>query len=143
MTIRARDWISLAGLVVSVVGFSVVIRELIRIARVSEGGHVSHRVSLEEAASLSGRSSSLAHERARSADAGIIAAQGGHRVTAQSRLGDQVACGHVQAISVRLFAMSHKPRIRLPKTIAWSVWLSIQARILARNAWLCAGLNTA
>ncbi len=29
---RAGDWISLAGLVVSVIGFSVAIRELIRIA---------------------------------------------------------------------------------------------------------------
>lgn len=67
----------------------------------------------------------------------------GSGATAQSRPGDQVACDHVQAISVRLFAMSHKPRTRLPKTIAWSVWLSIQARKLARNAWLCAGLNTA
>ena len=100
-------------------------------------------MSLEEAASLSGGSSSLAHERAQSADVGIITAQGGHRATGESRPGDQVACDHFQAISVRLFAMSHKPRIRLPKTIAWSVWLSIQARKLARNAWLCAGLNTA
>jgi hypothetical protein len=30
------DWISLAGLVVSVIGFSVAIRELIRIAKASE-----------------------------------------------------------------------------------------------------------
>jgi hypothetical protein len=47
---RATDWISLAGLVVSAVGFSVVIKELSRIARASEGGQASQRVSLEEAA---------------------------------------------------------------------------------------------
>jgi hypothetical protein len=51
---RATDWISLAGSVVSAVGFSVVIKELSRIARASEGGQVSHRVSLEEAASPDG-----------------------------------------------------------------------------------------
>jgi hypothetical protein len=53
-TMRAADWISLAGLVVSAVGFSVVIKELNRIARASEGGQVSHQVSLEEAASPTG-----------------------------------------------------------------------------------------
>jgi hypothetical protein len=36
MTMRVGDWISLAGLVVSVIGFSVAIRELIRIAKASE-----------------------------------------------------------------------------------------------------------
>jgi hypothetical protein len=36
MTMRAGDWISLAGLVVSVIGFSVAITELIRIAKASE-----------------------------------------------------------------------------------------------------------
>jgi hypothetical protein len=36
MAMRAGDWISLAGLVVSVIGFSVAIRELIRIAKASE-----------------------------------------------------------------------------------------------------------
>ena len=35
---RAGDWISLAGLVVSVIGFSVAIRELIRIAHTSHAG---------------------------------------------------------------------------------------------------------
>ncbi len=35
---RVGDWISLAGLVVSVIGFSVAIRELIRIAKASEAG---------------------------------------------------------------------------------------------------------
>jgi hypothetical protein len=58
VTMRAKDWISLAGLVVSAVGFSVVIRELIRIERASEGGQRSHRVSLEETASLPGGPSS-------------------------------------------------------------------------------------
>jgi hypothetical protein len=61
-TMRVRDWIGLAGLVVSAVGFGVVIRELIRIARVSEGGQVSHQVGLEDAASLPGGSSSPAQE---------------------------------------------------------------------------------
>lgn len=58
VTMRAGDWISLAGLVVSAIGFSVVIGELVRIARASEAGQVSHRVSLEKADSLAGRSSS-------------------------------------------------------------------------------------
>jgi hypothetical protein len=57
-TMRAGDWISLAGLVVSAIGFSVVIRELIRIAHASEAGQVSHRVSLEKADSRAGGSSS-------------------------------------------------------------------------------------
>lgn len=35
-TMRVGDWISLAGLVVSVIGFSVTIRQLIRIAKASE-----------------------------------------------------------------------------------------------------------
>ena len=48
VTMRAGDWISLAGLVVSAIGFSVVIRELIRIAHASEAGQVSHRLSLEK-----------------------------------------------------------------------------------------------
>jgi hypothetical protein len=36
MKMRVGDWISLAGLVISVIGFSVVIRQLIRIANESE-----------------------------------------------------------------------------------------------------------
>jgi hypothetical protein len=36
MTMRVGDWISLAGLVVSVIGFSLGIRELLRIAKASE-----------------------------------------------------------------------------------------------------------
>lgn len=43
VTMRAGDWISLAGLVVSVIGFSVAIRQLIRIAHASEAGEVSYR----------------------------------------------------------------------------------------------------
>jgi hypothetical protein len=58
VTMRVGDWISLAGLVVSAIGFSVVIRELIRIAHASEAGQVSHRVSLQKADSLAGGSSS-------------------------------------------------------------------------------------
>ena len=58
VTMRAGDWISLAGLVVSAVGFSVAIRELIRIAHASEAGRVSHRVSAEKADSLADGSSS-------------------------------------------------------------------------------------
>jgi len=42
---RAGDWISLAGLVVSVIGFSVTIRELIRIAKASE----ANRRAIEQA----------------------------------------------------------------------------------------------
>jgi hypothetical protein len=58
VTMRAGDWISLAGLVVSVVGFGVVIRELIRIAHASETSHASHRVDRKEADPLAGGSSS-------------------------------------------------------------------------------------
>jgi len=61
VTMRAGDWISLAGLVVSVIGFSVVIRELIRIAHASEasqGSQGSHQVNLKEADPLAGGSSS-------------------------------------------------------------------------------------
>jgi hypothetical protein len=56
-TMKARDWISLAGLAVSAAGFSVVIRELTRIARAAERGQVSDQVSVDEAASLPGGSS--------------------------------------------------------------------------------------
>jgi hypothetical protein len=58
VAMRAGDWISLAGLVVSVIGFSVVIRELIRIAHASETGQARHRVSLKEPDPLAGVSSS-------------------------------------------------------------------------------------
>lgn len=43
MAMRVGDWISLAGLVVSVIGFSVVIRQLIRIAHTPEADQASHR----------------------------------------------------------------------------------------------------
>jgi len=45
MTMRVGDWISLAGLVVSVIGFSVAIRELSRIAHALEADQASHRAS--------------------------------------------------------------------------------------------------
>jgi hypothetical protein len=54
VTMRARDWISLAGLVVSVIGFSVVIRELIRIAHSSETSQARHQVNPKEADPLAG-----------------------------------------------------------------------------------------
>jgi len=54
VTMRAGDWISLAGLVVSVIGFSVVIRELIRISRASETGQARHQVNPKEADPLAG-----------------------------------------------------------------------------------------
>jgi hypothetical protein len=37
------DWISLAGLVVSVIGFSVVIWQSIRVANASKAGQASHQ----------------------------------------------------------------------------------------------------
>ena len=58
VTMRAGDWISLTGLVVSAIGFGVVIRELIRIAHASDAGQVSHRVSPGKADSLAAGSSS-------------------------------------------------------------------------------------
>ena len=63
VTMRAGDWISLAGLAVSVIGFSVMIRELIRIAHASETSHAmtsqaSHQMNLKEADPLAAGSSS-------------------------------------------------------------------------------------
>ena len=58
VTMRVGDWINLAGLVVSAIGFSVVIRGLIRIAHAFEAGQVSHQLSPEKADSLAGGSSS-------------------------------------------------------------------------------------
>jgi hypothetical protein len=55
---RVGNWIGLAGLVTSVVGFGVVIRQLIRIANASEADQASHRANREEAELLAGRSSS-------------------------------------------------------------------------------------
>ena len=55
---RVGDWISLAGLVISVTGFSVVIRQLIRIANALEADQASRRANREDADPLAGRSSS-------------------------------------------------------------------------------------
>jgi hypothetical protein len=41
---RVGDWISLAGLVVSVIGFGMTIRELVRITKASEADRPSQRV---------------------------------------------------------------------------------------------------
>jgi hypothetical protein len=58
VTMRAGDWISLANLLVSVIGFSVVIRELIGMAHASETGQARHQVNLKVAADpLAGGSS--------------------------------------------------------------------------------------
>jgi hypothetical protein len=48
MTMRVVDWISLAGLVVSVIGFSVAIRELSRIVHALEADQASHRASQDQ-----------------------------------------------------------------------------------------------
>ena len=58
VTMRAGDWISLAGLAVSVIGFSVMIRQLIRIAHASEASQASHQVNLKDADPLAEGSSS-------------------------------------------------------------------------------------
>jgi len=58
VTMRVGDWISLAGLVISVIGFSVTIRQLIRIAHASEAGQASHRANPEETGLPAGGSSS-------------------------------------------------------------------------------------
>lgn len=42
-TMTVGDWLSLAGLVVSVIGFSVVIWQAIRAANAQEGSPASHR----------------------------------------------------------------------------------------------------
>jgi hypothetical protein len=54
---RSGDWISLTGLAVSVIGFSVAIRELMRIARALGAGQVSNRANREEEGSSAGASS--------------------------------------------------------------------------------------
>jgi hypothetical protein len=58
MKLKAGDWISLAGLVISVVGFGVVSWQLIRTARASEAVQATCRVNREEADVLADRSSS-------------------------------------------------------------------------------------
>ncbi len=42
-TMRAGDWVSLAGVAVSAIGFGMVVRELIRIAHALEAGQAIHR----------------------------------------------------------------------------------------------------
>jgi len=56
--IRMGDWISVAGLVITVIGFGVAIRQLSRIADALEADQASHRASREERESLAGGSSS-------------------------------------------------------------------------------------
>ena len=63
VTMRTGDWISLAGLAASVIGFSVVIKELIRIAHASETSQARHQVNPKEADPLSGGSSSFLNRR--------------------------------------------------------------------------------
>jgi hypothetical protein len=58
LKIKVRDWVGLAGLATSVIGFSVVIRQLIRIANASEADQASGRTDRKEADSLAGQSSS-------------------------------------------------------------------------------------
>ena len=49
MKMTVGDWISLAGLVISVTGFSVAIWQLIRIAKASEAGQAGYRVNRQGA----------------------------------------------------------------------------------------------
>ncbi len=58
LKMKVGDWVSVAGLVTSVIGFSVVIRQLIRIANESEAGRASGRTKRKEADPLAGQSSS-------------------------------------------------------------------------------------
>ena len=46
---KVGDWISLAGLVISIIGFSVVIWQLIRIAQASRADQASDRANREAA----------------------------------------------------------------------------------------------
>jgi len=50
MKMKVGDWISLAGLVISAIGFSAAIWQLIRIANASEADQASHRTNREEVA---------------------------------------------------------------------------------------------
>ncbi len=58
MKLKAGDWIGLAGLAISVVGFSIVICLLIRTAQASEANQAANRANREEADALADRSSS-------------------------------------------------------------------------------------
>ena len=55
---RVGDWIGVAGLMITVVGFGVAIRQLSRIADALEADKPSHRASRKERESLAGGSSS-------------------------------------------------------------------------------------
>ena len=55
---KVGDWISLTGLVISIIGFSVVIWQLIRIANASQADQASDRANREEVDSLAGQPSS-------------------------------------------------------------------------------------
>jgi hypothetical protein len=57
MKMKVGDWISLAGLVVSIIGFSVVIWQLIRIANASQADQASDQANREKVNSLAGPSS--------------------------------------------------------------------------------------
>jgi hypothetical protein len=46
--IRERDWVSVAGLMTSIIGFSIVIRQLIRIAKASEARQAFDRANRNE-----------------------------------------------------------------------------------------------
>lgn len=59
---RARDWISVAGVVVSAIGFTVAVRRLARIADALEAGQASRRANQEAADSLADGSWSPAQE---------------------------------------------------------------------------------
>jgi hypothetical protein len=52
MRMRVGDWISLAGVVISVIGFSATIRQLIRIAHALEADQATPRADREDADSL-------------------------------------------------------------------------------------------
>jgi hypothetical protein len=58
--VKMGDWISVAGLVITVIGFGVAIRQLSRIADALEADQANHRASREERESLAGGSSSPA-----------------------------------------------------------------------------------
>jgi len=51
-TMRAGDWVRLAGVAVSAIGFSVVVRELIRIAHALEADQAIHRENQAETSQL-------------------------------------------------------------------------------------------
>jgi hypothetical protein len=59
--VRPGDWINRTGLAISVIGFSVVIRELIRIAHALEAGQASIRANREEEVGASAGVSSLSY----------------------------------------------------------------------------------